>query len=141
MNRVTRALIVTCGLGLSGCSSVPGLDFLQPAPPQTIIQLESEPAGAEAKTSLGPSCQTPCSVTVATNTEFSITYSLNGYLPQTVPVRPVLPEQPVDLGLGPKQIQFAPNPVFAQLEPMPPVKKKKPIAKKPKPAATPQSPG
>ena len=50
------------------------------------MQFESEPAGAEARTSLGQTCRTPCSLAVAAN-EFTVSFTLPGYQPQTVPVR------------------------------------------------------
>jgi hypothetical protein len=102
--------------------------------PTTSIRLESEPPGADAKTSLGPSCQTPCSLNVTTTSEFSVTYTLNGYVTQTIAVTPRPPED-IRLG-GSRMIQFDPNPVYAQLELAPPPAKKKPVAKK-KPAARP----
>ena len=46
------------------------------------------PAGADARTSIGPGCKTPCSVAVqAPDTGFSVTYTLNKYEPATIPVQ------------------------------------------------------
>ena len=44
--------------------------FLKSAPAATTMQFESEPAGAEAKTSLGQVCRTPCTQAV-TASEFT----------------------------------------------------------------------
>jgi hypothetical protein len=147
MRRVTGVfLLSTFGLTLAGCSSgsvnslFPGMASSNP--PKATIQLQSEPAGAEAKTSLGSSCQTPCSLELAANSDLSVTFSLNGYQPQTIPVKPV-PAGAVDQGTSPT-VALAPNPVLAQLEPIAPAAKKKPkphkhvAAAKPKPPA-PQS--
>ena len=62
--------------------------FMKSAPAATTMQFESEPAGAEAKTSLGQTCRTPCTLAV-TASEFSVSFTLPGYQPQTVPVRVV----------------------------------------------------
>src|SRR5262249_55902489 len=52
------------------------------------LTIESEPPGAEAKTSLGQNCRTPCQFRVQPGSEFSVTLTLSGYQPQTVSVRP-----------------------------------------------------
>ncbi len=53
-----------------------------------------------------------------------MSYSLPGYLPQVIPVRPRGPEglvQPeVEAGGALPSADLAPNPVYAQLEPAPP---------------------
>ncbi len=113
--------IAAVGVGIAGCSSPPWLpswDFGFPSspPPATTIQLESEPPGAEGRTSVGPTCRTPCSLNVATTAEFSVTFALPGYLPQTIPVVPRPSGDPREAG----GLKFDPNPVYAQLEPAPP---------------------
>jgi hypothetical protein len=101
--------------------------FMKSAPAATTMQFESEPAGAEARTSLGQSCRTPCSVAV-TGTDFSVTFSLPGYQSQTVPVRVATPEGTDG------EARLVPNPVFVELAPAgPPPAIKKPAPKKPKP--------
>jgi hypothetical protein len=100
-------VIVASGLALAGCTSG-GTDWLpkfEPAP--VSIQFQSEPAGAEAKTSTGGSCQTPCAVSVPPDKEFSVTFSLAGYQPQTVPVQLTKPE-----GV---ETALQPNPVAVEL--------------------------
>jgi hypothetical protein len=71
---------------LAACGSIPE-NLLTSASATMPVRLESEPAGAEARTSLGQSCRTPCSVALAAASDFEVTFSLNGYQPQTVRVR------------------------------------------------------
>jgi len=121
--------IAFAGFCLAGCASAP-------RPPMMQIDLESNPPGAIAATSLGPSCTTPCAVTVPMPSgDFTVSYSLNDYQPMTVPVR--VTGGPAGL-MSPGTTDINPNPVVAQLQsiappPKPvPVRKKKP---KPPPAA------
>jgi hypothetical protein len=137
-------VIAACGLSLAACSSMPSwmqFDLPKSAPAATTMQFESEPAGAEARTSFGQSCRTPCSLAV-TQSEFTVSFGLPGYQPQTVPVRVVTSSDapdPTSTGevAGPRLV---PNPVFVELHavaPPPVAHKKKPVAvakKKPKPA-------
>lgn len=125
--------IAIAGVSLAGCSSI-SWDMFKSAPPTMQIQLESTPPGAEAHTSLGPGCKTPCSVTVPVpDASFSVSYTLNKYLPATVPVNVI--KSPGDFST-PASITTDPNPVFAELQPAPPPKpvKKPHRPKKPKPA-------
>src|SRR5436190_22367047 len=111
-----------CGLMLCACSAaMPSLDFLKSAPQSETLAIESEPAGAEAKTSLGQSCRTPCQLAVQPGSEFSVTLALSGYHPQTVSVRPE-----AEGASGPPRL--APNPVQVTLQAVRPPKK--PVAKK-----------
>jgi hypothetical protein len=108
-------------------------------PAATTMQFESEPAGAEARTSLGQSCRTPCSLAV-TASEFTVSFGLPGYQPQTVPVRVVASAEGSEGEGGAPRL--VPNPVFVELQPAvapPPVRKKPPAVakKKPKPAPRP----
>jgi hypothetical protein len=52
---VMRAMaVVACGFALVACSaSTPSLSFLSPSPATEALRFESEPPGAEVKTSLG----------------------------------------------------------------------------------------
>src|SRR5262249_25805056 len=86
---------------------------------------ESEPPGAEAKTSLGQNCRTPCQFRVQPGSEFSVTFTLSGYQPQTVSVRPE-----ADGAVAVPRL--APNPVHVDLQAV--ASPKKPVAKKKKPA-------
>ena len=83
--------VVAWGFMLAACSATMpnlNLDFMKSAPQAETLVIESEPPGAEAKTSLGHSCLTPCQLSVQPGSEFSVTLALSGYQPQTVSVRP-----------------------------------------------------
>jgi len=144
-------VFVGAGLALAACSSTPdwmSLEALKPAPAMDTVSFESVPPGAEAKTSNGQSCRTPCSLALPANATITVTFTLNGYEPATQNIEPV--------SAGSELPTLRPNPVEIELTPAPPppklmkpekpkkpVKKpaaKKPAAKKPvakKPAATP----
>jgi hypothetical protein len=126
MSRVVA--IVACGFTLAACST--SLVRLTSSPPTQALRIESKPAGAEAKTSLGQSCRTPCELDVQAANEISLTLALNGYQSQTVSVR----KEASDTS------QLAPNPINVELQPVPatPGKKKHATAKqKPAVAAKP----
>jgi len=134
--------IVGGALALAACSSTPdwmSLDALKPGPVMDTVRFESEPPGAEAKIGNGQTCRTPCALAVPADAPQTVTFSLNGYLPET--------DQLEVINTTGSPPQLRPNPVLAELQPAPPppkpVKKpvrrsKKPTAKKPaapKPAA------
>jgi hypothetical protein len=127
-------VIAVAGASLAGCSSF-SLDAFKPTPPTIQVQLESVPSGADARTSLGPGCKTPCSVAVpAPEGGFSVTYTLNKFQPATVPVQVV--RIPGDFA-SPGSTNIDPNPVVAELQPAGPPPKaagKMLKPKKPKPA-------
>src|ERR1700759_5466498 len=80
-------VIAVTGISLAGCSSF-SMDMFKSTPPTVQVQLDSTPQGADAKTSLGPGCKTPCTVTVTPpdDTGFSVTYTMDKFEPATVPV-------------------------------------------------------
>jgi hypothetical protein len=128
-------VIAVAGASLAGCSSLPSMDYFKPTPPTFQVQLDSVPQGADAKTSLGPGCKTPCSVAVqAPDTGFSVTYTLPRFLPATIPVQVI--RLPGDF-TTPATTTFDPNPVVAELQPAgpppKPAKMHRPKPKKPKP--------
>lgn len=140
-----RAFIVAAaGLTLAGCGSLslPSIDALAPAPPQMTLQLESVPPGAEAKTSMGPSCRTPCALSIPRTANFTVTYTLDRYLPQTVPVQLIEPQfdpqQDYETTTLP-EARFDPSPVYAELQPAPPPPRKR-AAPKAAPKRTTPSP-
>jgi hypothetical protein len=121
--------------------SMPSMDIFKSTPPTEVLRVESEPPGADARTSQGQSCRTPCELTVQSGAEMSVSFALNGYQPQTVQVRAdVAPASYSDSGTGGK---LQPNPVYAELQSVkPPGKKKstptrKQTAQKPAPAPAP----
>ena len=121
--------IAIAGLGLAGCSSF-STDYFKSTPPPVQLQLESVPPGAEARTSVGPNCKTPCSVTLtAPESGFTVSYTLNGFLPSTVPVQVI--RTPGDLFTA-STTKIDPNPVVAELQPPPKAARKPMRLKKPK---------
>jgi len=136
MRRVIVIAVTAAGLG--GCSTS-SMDAFKSAPPTVQVQLDSIPSGADAKTSLGPGCKTPCTVAVpVTDNGFSVTYTLNKFLPATVPVQVTI--VPGDFST-PATTAIDPNPVVAELKsagpPPKPVRKPPPKPKKPPPEAAP----
>jgi hypothetical protein len=133
MRRVI-AIAVT-GFTLAGCSSF-SLDAFKPTPATMQVQLESTPPGADARTSLGPGCKTPCSVAVpAPDSGFSVSYTLNKFQPATVQVQVI--RVPGDFST-PASTTMDPNPVVAELQPAGPAPRaarKMPKPKKPKSTA------
>jgi len=135
-------VLAAAGLGLAGCSSF-SLDAFKSTPPPLQVQLDSTPQGADARTSLGPGCKTPCSVSVTAPESggFSVSYTLNKFQPATVQVNIVrTPGNLITAGT----MTVDPNPVVAELQPIGPpprarhhmpMKPKKP--KPPKTAAAP----
>ena len=128
-------VIAVAGVSVAGCSSF-SLDSFKSAPPAVQVQLESVPSGADAKTSAGPGCKTPCSVAVAAaDGGFSVTYTMNKFQPVTIPVQVI--NNPGDFST-PASTIIDPNPVVAELKPAgpPPRAVRKPLKpKKPKPPA------
>ena len=133
MRRVI-AIAIT-GYSLAGCSSLPSLDAFKATPPMVQVQLDSVPPGADARTSLGPGCRTPCAVAIsAPDSGFSVAYTLNRFQPATVPVQVI--RIPGDFA-NPGSTTLDPNHVVAELQPAgpPPKAARKRILKpkKPKP--------
>jgi hypothetical protein len=123
------------------------------------LAVESDPPGAEARASSGATCRTPCRLNVTASDALTVNIALNGYVPQSVPVHVMKPDDPrlgSDESAG-GEARLDPNPVYVELErapaaPAPPAKKKarKPpatasrsvpaTAATPAPAAAPQAP-
>jgi len=130
MLRLVRVSVIVGASLLAGCSTswMPswnlgsiGSTFSSSA--DVSLTIESDPPGADARTSLGPACRTPCMIPVAADREFTVTYTLNGYVPRTVPVVPRQPEPTrldVEAGGAAPSVDLTPNPVYAQLDPAPP---------------------
>jgi hypothetical protein len=114
VNRTRAIAVAACGLALAGCSSL-SLNF---EPEEASLTIDSAPPGAEARASNGGVCRTPCTLSVSGADDFTVTYTLDGYVPQTVPVRSIQPLRSAMVDLTPPRLD--PNPVFAQLEPAPP---------------------
>lgn len=145
--------IVIGGLALAACSSTSdwaNLDALKPAPVMDTVRFESTPPGAEAKTSNGQTCRTPCALALPTSGPLTVTFSLNGYQPTAEDIEPIsnnsgfaeLRPNPVqvELTLAPPQPKPVKKPAATKKTSAKPAVKPKP---KPKtsaaPAATPQA--
>jgi hypothetical protein len=146
MHRVL--IIVASSFALAACSGgslpsfeMPSLPSFSSTPATSTLEFESEPPGADVRTSTGQTCRTPCALSVPA-AELTATFTLTGYQPQTIPVRMAGGEgrDPMTGQVdGPK---LTPNPVYAELVMAPPVRRPPPAApakptakKKPKPAA------
>lgn len=130
--RVVTIVAASLCLGLAGCSSTSTSsfsDWFKTTPPDVDLQLDSTPPGADAVTSLGQSCKTPCTVKVPAKDNFTVTFSLPKYQPETVPVNVVTQS-------GGSPI-LEPNPATAELQLAKPAKpaRRKPHAQAAKPPA------
>jgi hypothetical protein len=111
-------------LALAGCAanstmpslSLPNLDLFD-SPSTGTVTVHSNPTGAEARASNGSTCRTPCALSMPLNEGFTITYSLDGYLPETVSVKSIPPQKSALIDMTPGR--FEPNPVWAELKPAP----------------------
>jgi hypothetical protein len=100
-----------------------------------VVDLNSNPSGAEVTTSLGSGCRTPCSLEVTAEGPFTVTFTHEGYVSATVQVKIE------HARMGVSNRKFAPNPVFAELAPVPKPEQqlaptKKPIAATRQPPAS-----
>jgi hypothetical protein len=85
------------------------------------VHLNSSPQGADATASLGWGCRTPCSIELSADAPFTVTFTRKGFVPSTIPVK-IEAAQP-----GGSDAKFAPDPIFAALQPLPaPEPKSKP---------------
>jgi PEGA domain len=115
--KVDRVLaLVICGLGLEACSSssLPGFDAFKPKPTTTELLIQSNPAGVDARSSLGGTCRTPCTMAIGTAGDFTISFAHDGYEPQTRTVHSTMSEG--GFTTAPLPV-LAPDPVFVMLEP------------------------
>jgi len=146
--------LVLCAVLLAGCFAaqagqladdpdapwIPGLPIANSF--AGIVELDSDPSGAQATTSLGGSCRTPCALELSAEGPFTVTFTHEGYEPTTVEVK----IQHARMGVSERK--FAPNPVLGQLAavappappPPPPSPPKKPVATAQPPKAAPRKP-
>ena len=125
------ALVLCSGLLLANCATVTRGTVNQ-------IQIVSEPPDVEARTSIGHSCRTPCTLTVDRKAEFTVSYAKDGYRETSVPVATRMAGEGAaglagnllvggvvgivaDAATG-ATLEHYPNPVSATLEPVRPVK-------------------
>jgi hypothetical protein len=128
MDLIRAIAALACSLALAGCSSnVPGFERFIPSSEPTLM-IDSNPPGAEARSSYGGVCRTPCEMSVPVTNNFTVTYALDGYVPLTVPVRATPAERTALVDQTPPRIE--PNPVTAELQPEPPPPPPPPPVKK-----------
>jgi PEGA domain len=96
-----------------------------------VLDVDSNPAGAQVTTSLGSGCRTPCSLEVTAEGPFTLTFTHDGYTPASIEVK----IQHARMGVSGRQ--FTPNPAFAELAPVPPPERPRVVPKKPVAAAQP----
>jgi uncharacterized protein YceK len=127
MRFVLVALVVLAPMGLGGCASVTRGWSEQ-------MQINSQPEGAEVRTSLSQQCVTPCTLTVQRKDEFSVSFAKPGYQPQTIQVTTrvantgaagfagnILLGGVVGMGVDAASgatLEHHPNPVLAVLQPV-----------------------
>lgn len=139
MRRVFLAVLAASALTGCGSVSIPGLGGLGAGSARpTTIQLESNPQGAEAQTSTGQSCRTPCALTVPAEA-MTVTFALDRHQQQTVSLQPVR-KQITDFDPESSGVDYVtalePSPVYAELAPTAPPRKKRPAKRPAKQAAS-----
>jgi hypothetical protein len=132
-------VVIVAGAAVSGCTSF-SLDTFRSTPPPVTVQLDSIPPGADAVTSVGPGCKTPCSVQIPSTNTFSVTFTLPKFQPATIPVTVTV--NPGDF-TTPATTVIDPNPVVVELQPLgPPPRRvaKRAAPRRAPPAAPPAAP-
>jgi len=115
--------ITAAGLVLAACSSDTSTkNFFAFEPAKDTIRFESEPAGADAKTSTGQTCRTPCALAMPADKAFTVAFTLAGYQPTNEEVKLT--------AMGDGGSQLRPNPVLVELTPAPPPNPKKKVRHK-----------
>jgi hypothetical protein len=115
---IARAIaVVASGLALASCSSLMSSEMFT-APTTATLTLESNPPCAEARPSTGGACRTPCQLAVPITNGVAVTYALDGYLPETVPVKIIPAARSALIDVTPPTVE--PDPVFVQLKEAPP---------------------
>ena len=92
-------------------------DAFRMEPVLETVRFESEPPGAEATTSIGKSCRTPCALALPGSKPFDVTFTLAGFQSDV--------EKVEVFAIGDGSTKLRPNPVLAELTPLPPPKKMK----------------
>lgn len=129
-------LIIACaGLSLAGCATVTRGTTSQ-------VQMDTDPPGALARTSLNHTCTTPCTIQVSRKDEFAVTFSKEGFQDARMDVKTQIAGtgaagfagnivlggvigMGVDAATG-STLEHVPNPVRAVLQPLAPVQQPRP---------------
>ena len=133
---------IAAGLAVSGCATVTRGTTDQ-------VQITSEPSGADVRTSMGPTCVTPCTLQVSRKDEFTVTVSKAGFVEENVPVKTQIAGSGAAgfagnvllgglIGMGADAytgatLEHVPNPVSVTLRPLPPPSAPTPTRTAPKP--------
>ena len=116
--RLFAVAMIALGAALAGCSSSGSTSdmFKSSPPPAQVIQFQSVPAGANVQTAQGQTCSTPCSLAVPVTGQ-AVSFSLNGYVPQTIQLAV---HQAEGSWFSKPPPDLVPNPVVAALQVLPP---------------------
>jgi hypothetical protein len=109
-----------------------GFDAFKSKPTTTLLLIQSSPAGAEARTSLGKTCHTPCTMQIGAAEDFTVSFTLDGYMPQTLAVHSTMSAGGFTTAPSPV---LNPASLFATLEPVTPRPAQKPSRRQPASAA------
>jgi hypothetical protein len=106
------AVAAVVGVSLTGCAFLSS----SPSSEQLALNFESDPPGAEVRTSQLQTCTTPCALTVPPQDQ-AVAITRDGYLPQTVQVTTGPPPEHSFWQHPPPTL--VPNPVHVVLQPVP----------------------
>lgn len=120
---------VAAGMAVSGCATITRGTTDQ-------VQIISDPSGADVRSSMGPTCITPCTLQVSRKDEFTVTISKPGFVEENVPVKTQIAGSGAAgfagnvliggiIGMGADAytgatMEHVPNPVSVTLRPLPP---------------------
>jgi hypothetical protein len=115
MSRAGLAIAVAAvaGVSLTGCSSA--VSTKSSSEQLQALKFESDPPGAEIRTTKDQTCKTPCELSVPSSEQL-VTITKNDYQPQTVQV--TLGPQPDHSFWENPPPTLAPNPVHVVLHPV-----------------------
>jgi hypothetical protein len=139
----STAAVALSAAALAGCSSTPSwvpdwMSMGKSTPPLVTMQFESQPPGADVRTSQGQSCQTPCSLALPPQSQ-AVSFSKNGFLPQSVQI--TAGEAPDHSFFDNPPPTLSPNPVDVILQPAaPPPRSRPPVRPRPRPHRPPAAP-
>ena len=113
MSRIALSVVVAAAVGVSltGCSSA--LSSNSSSEQLQTLKFESDPQGADVRTTQGQTCKTPCELKVPSH-EQPVTITKNNYVPQTVQV--ALGPQPEHSFWENPPATLVPNPVHVVLQ-------------------------
>jgi len=113
MSRIALFVVVAAAAGasLTGCSSAQSSN--SSSEQLQTLKFESDPPGADVRTTQGRTCKTPCELTVPSH-EQPVTITKNNYVPQTVQI--ALGPQPEHSFWENPPPTLTPNPVHVVLQ-------------------------